>query len=410
MLFFFVRVSHRRAAPRPLSPTSMNPILVSNRILCRCFAVVLGGVFLLACSTGTNARSESEYVAPEVVAEQPWSPPAAPPSGSPVDQYGALKVVGTQIVNQSGQAVQLKGLSSQWINSETKGYSQDKKGLEWLRDHWQLRVFRVAMGVELNGGYLTSPNSMESKVRNAVHNAIDLGVYVIIDWHDHHAHLNQDAAVGFFTKMAREFGQYPNVIYETFNEPVCIPKKDYCPEAERLTWQGELKPYHERLVAAIRAEDPDNLIVLGTPTWSQDVDKAAESPLDGSNLLYTLHFYSGTHKQSLIDRAEAAVKSGLPIFITEWGATDADGGLDGILDPKDLEVAQLWHNWMNKRYVSHAAWKLDGGKDTSCIFKAGTPVGGGWTEDQFSGHAPFVRDRMLEAAPPKDLAEFSAIK
>ena len=54
---------------------------------------------------------------------------------------------------------------------------------------------------------------------------------------------------------------------------------------------------------------------------------------------YTLHFYAGedSHKQPLRDKAEAAIKKGLPIFVTEYGTTPASG--DGT---PNLEETQKW--------------------------------------------------------------------
>jgi aryl-phospho-beta-D-glucosidase BglC (GH1 family) len=349
------------------------------------------------CSQGTGTRS-NQTPPITAVAEQPWTAPVQAPMGSPVGDYGQLRVEGVQLVNRDGDAVQLKGISSMWLNYESRRFAEDKQGMQWLRDNWNMRVFRAAMGIEPAGGYLSSPLSSEAQVRVIVRNAIDLGLYVIIDWHDHHAHVNVNKAEEFFSRMAEEFGQYPNVIYEPFNEPQCLEVTDRCGAEDRITWP-DLKVYHERIISAIRAKDPDNLIILGTPTWSQEVDKAALDPVVGSNLMYTLHFYSCTHTQWLIDRAEQAMADGLPLFVTEWGATNADGGIDGEVC---LDSAQAWHDWMNTRYVSWAAWKFDVCTDSSCLFKNGiVPTTGGWTDAMLGGHGPFVRDRMLDAAPPR---------
>jgi len=109
--------------------------------------------------------------------------------------------------------------------------------------------------------------------------------------------------------------------------------------------------------------------------------------------MYTLHFYSCTHTQSLRYRGDTALAKGLPLFVTEWGATNADGGVTGTLC---LDEAQKWHDWMKQHKISWAAWKLDDCTDLSCYFKAGTPATGNWTDAQLNGHAPFVRDRMRE--------------
>lgn len=299
----------------------------------------------------------------------------------PVAVHGRLQVNGTQLVDEQGEAVQLKGPSSMWLNWESTGYAQNSGGVKYLRDNWHASVIRAAMGVNASGAYLTNPEKAKTQVRAIVDLAIKLGVYVIIDWHDHNAETHQAESIAFFTEMASEYGEYSNVIYETYNEPI------------KVDWATVVKPYHEAVVTAIRAVDPDNVIILGTPTWSQNVEVAAANPVDGTNLMYTLHFYSCTHTQWLRDRADAAYTKGLPMFVTEWGATNADGGTTGALC---LEEAQQWHDWMNERKISWSAWKLDDCIDLSCYFKPGTKVTGGWSDEDLNGHAFFVRDRMRE--------------
>lgn len=329
-----------------------------------------------ASSTTTLSVAGTAGFGTTVVSTVPIVP--RPPA---VSVHGQLRVLGTQLVDEQGNPVQLKGPSSMWLNWESTGYAQNPEGMRFMRDNWQASLIRAAMGVDASGAYLVNPEKAKTQVRAIVDLAISLGIYVIIDWHDHAAETHQNEAIAFFTEMATLYGQYPNVIYETYNEPL------------KLDWATVVKPYHEAVVAAIRSVDPDNVIVLGTPNWSQSVDVAAQNPLEGSNLMYTLHFYACTHTQSLRNRAESAFSLGLPIFVTEWGATNADGGVTGTLC---LDEAQKWHDWMNGHKISWAAWKFDDCTDLSCYFRSGTPPTGSWTDAQLNGHAPFVRDRMRE--------------
>jgi endoglucanase len=299
---------------------------------------------------------------------------------TPVGMHGQLKVVGTELQDGSGDPVQLKGVSSQWLNYESKTFPESKPALQWARDNWKLSVIRAAMGVDASGGYLgttttnANPTAMLTKVQTIVQNAIDLGIYVIVDWHTSAAVKATGAtqaaqASEFFAMMAQKYGNTPNVIYEDYNEP------------NNVTW-AQIKPYHQAVVAAIRAIDPDNVIILGTPTYSQDVDVAAADPVGGTNLMYTLHFYACTHKQSLRDKGTTALSMGLPLFITEFGATPADGGVVRSGDPYVCEdEANNWFAWMAQHKISGASWKLDQCTDTSCILTAAAPVDGPWTDD-----------------------------
>ncbi|MBC8132510.1 MAG: glycoside hydrolase family 5 protein [Deltaproteobacteria bacterium] len=308
----------------------------------------------------------------------------APVDGlTPVQRHGKLSVSGTDLVDERGAIVQLKGPSSMWLHWENSGYAHDPAGIQFFRDDWRASVIRTAMGIEPPGAFLSNPESAKADARAVIDNAIALGMYVIIDWHDHNAHLNRAQAVAFFTEIAAEYGDTPNVLYEPFNEPMAV------------SWMKDVRPYHEAVVAAIRAVDPDNVIILGTPNWSQYVDEAAQNPVPGINLMYTLHFYSCTHSQPFRTRGDRARALGVALFVTEWGATDADGGT-----PKNpmlcLAEAQAWHNWMNAKHISWTAWKLDDCADQSCFFKPGAPTTGGWPDAQLNGHGPFVRDRMRD--------------
>ncbi len=310
-----------------------------------------------------------------------WQPAELEP-GTPVALHGQLQVRDGALVDQNGAPVQLKGVSTMWLNWE-QNYAGSKDGLRWLRDNWGLSVIRAAMGVEPMGAYLTNPTQMSNNVRTVVRNAIELGVYVIIDWHDHLGEAHVAEASDYFAQAAEEFGAFPNVFYETYNEPV------------RVSWSDVVKPYHEAVSAVIRQRDADNVIIMGTPFWSQAVNDAADDPVIGTNLMYTVHFYSCDHRAAQRAQAQYARDRQLAIFVTEWGATRADGGTD----PAGMvctDEAQLWHDFMNTEGISWTAWKLDDCTDLSCLLRASAPRTGGWTDEWLNGHAPFVRDRMQD--------------
>ncbi len=301
-----------------------------------------------------------------------WSPPdpedTVAPAGSPVAVHGQLKVVGTQLVDQNDVPVQLKGVSSMWLNYESRSFSKSKQALSFMRDNWKVSVIRAAMGSTPN-----PPVSIAKKVDTIIRNALALGVYVIVDWHTETAVEQQEEAIAYFTDLATKYGAYPNVIWEPYNEP------------RGFDWP-EIKPYHQAVVDAIRAIDPDNLIVLGTPNWSQYVDVAAKDPVAGTNLLYTLHFYSCSHLEWLRARGDAAIASGAALFITEFGATHSDGGVPSTDPARDHyyvceDEANLWFDWMATNNISGVAWKLDACADSSCLLTSAASVNGPWTDD-----------------------------
>ncbi|WP_078554170.1 cellulase family glycosylhydrolase [Bacillus alkalicellulosilyticus] len=295
-----------------------------------------------------------------------------------VAQYGQIKVSGNQLVSQSGQPIQLKGMSShglQWYG----GYV-NKDSIKWLRDDWGINVFRAAMYTS-SGGYISNP-SVKEKVKEAVEAAIDLGIYVIIDWHilsDNDPNMYKQQSKEFFREMATLYGHYPNVIYEIANEP----------NGSNVTWNNSIKPYAEEVIPVIRAIDPDNIIIVGTGTWSQDIHHAADNPLNYSNIMYALHFYAGTHGQFLRDRIDYAMNKGAAIFVSEWGTSDASGNGGPY-----LTQAKQWTDFMDSRKLSWANWSLADKAEASAALLPGASTRGGWTTGQLSASGNFVRDQI----------------
>jgi endoglucanase len=296
-------------------------------------------------------------------------------AATPVQTHGALRTEGSRLVDQHGKPVALAGPSFFWSNT---GWGQEKfynaAAVKTFATDWNASLVRAAMGVDAKGGYLQD-RANEARVEAVVDAAIANGVYVIIDWHSHHAERYADDAVAFFRKMATKYGHAPNVIYELYNEPL-----------NTATWSGAIKPYAETVIAAIRAIDPDNLIIVGTPTWSQDVDIAAGDPLKGSNLMYALHFYAGTHRQGLRDKADAALSKGAPLFVSEWGSVNADG--NGAVDR--AETAR-WQDYLRKNCLSQAQWAVSDRKEGASLFKPGTSGTGPWLETDLTDSGKLLR-------------------
>jgi endoglucanase len=301
---------------------------------------------------------------------------ATPGSATPVGAHGALHVESSRVLDEHGKPVALAGPSFFWSNTD---WGQEKfynaNAVKVFATDWHASIVRAAMGVDAKGGFLQDPAN-EARVEAVVDAAIANGVYVIIDWHSHHAEQYADQAVAFFKRMATKYGRTPNVIYELYNEPL----KD-------VSWSGTIKPYAEKVIAAIRAIDPDNLIVVGTPTWSQDVDLAAAGPLKGTNLLYSLHFYAGTHKQSLRDKADVALNKGAALFVTEWGSVNADG--NGAVD---LAETRRWQDYLRAHCLSQAQWAVSDRKEGASLFKPGTSGTGPWSDADLTDSGKLLRE------------------
>lgn len=294
---------------------------------------------------------------------------------TPVERHGQLRVEGNRIVDARGNPVALRGMSLFWSQWQPQYYNAET--IRWLRDDWNVTVVRAAMGVHQDG-YLENPVREQHKVETVIEAAIALGIYVIVDWHAHQP--EPEAAARFFADIARKYGQHPNLIYETWNEPL-----------DGHDWSSVIKPYHLAVIPRLRAEDPDNLIVAGTQTWSQDVDKAAADPLPFANIAYTLHFYAGTHRQPLRDKAQAALDRGVALFVTEWGTSEANG--DDTLDEAET---RRWWDFIAANELSDLNWSVADKDETSAALQPGASGHGCWTREMLSPSGQLVRARLRQ--------------
>lgn len=292
-----------------------------------------------------------------------------------VDRHGLLRVRNGQIVDASEQSVQLKGMSLFW--SQWSGAFWNKDAVATIARDWRATVVRAAMGVEM-GGYLSNPNGEKARIKEIVEAAMQEGIYVIIDWHDHNAHQHRQSAVEFFTEMAMLYGNNPHVVFEVFNEPIDI------------SWE-EVKSYAEAVIAAIRAKGAQNLVIVGSPSWSQRVDLAANNPIRDSNVAYTLHYYAATHRQDLRNKASYALSKGLALFVTEFGVCEASG--DGRIDYGE---SWQWFNFLDRHRIGWANWSLNDKPEAASALRPGANPRGGWTDADLTASGKFIRDRMRQ--------------
>lgn len=286
-------------------------------------------------------------------------------AATPLDKWGQLRVSGTNIVSSKGKKVQLKGVSTH--------------GIAWFPQYVNKSCFksfrkmgantiRLAFYSDPGAGYSTS---LYGKVEEGIKYATELGMYVIIDWHilsDGNPKTNQSQALSFFTHFARKYGKQKNILYEICNEP-----------NGNVTWEKDIKPYANKVINRIRKYDKKNIIIVGTPTWSQDVDVAAGSPLKQKNLVYTLHFYAATHTDWIRDKLKKAHEAGLPVLVSEFNICDASGN-GGI----DKSSGKKWMNLLNRYRIGYVAWNVSNKNETSSLIKASCKKTGGFTKRNLS--------------------------
>ena len=260
-----------------------------------------------------------------------------------------------KIVSNKGREIQLKGISThglQWF-----GNLYNAESIHHLRDEMGINLFRIAMYTDAGANGYVADKTQKEKVYELADAAIESGMYVIIDWHilnDNNPQQNKADALEFFAEVSEKYADEPLVIYEICNEP----------NGDNVKWDTEIKPYAEEVIAAIRENSPESLIIVGTPDWSKDFTDAGLNPLDDNNVAYALHFYAGSHNKTLRDKADEFRQKGHTIFVSECGATDASGS--GQLFEDGFE---RWVEYMNKNKISWVYWSYSNKDEGSSMLK-----------------------------------------
>ncbi len=293
-----------------------------------------------------------------------------------------LKVIGTKLCNALDEPIVLRGISTHGIAWFPE--FANKSFMQTLRDEWGANVFRIAMySYEGNDSYVNNPKWNKTKVCDLIDAAIELDMYVIVDWHilaDGNPQTYQKQAAEFFTYIASTYPKVPNILYEICNEP-----------NGGTSWSGNIKPYANKIIPKIRQSSPDAVILVGSPTWSQDVDVAAADPLSFDNIMYSLHFYAGTHKENLRNKADTALEKGLALFATEWGTTDASG--NGAVDKTSSDE---WLAYLEKNQISWCNWSLCNKSESSALLLPSASKDGTMPDSFLSESGKYVKEKMLE--------------
>lgn len=355
----------------------MKKIVVAVLIL---IAVLAASV----CGFGFSFRGVPKISVPEIKndIEKPASADIgntpAVDLGNGVKAHGALKLLGTQLVDKNNSPVVLKGMSSHglvWFPDFAKKYSIEKT------KEFGANVFRVAMYTEEYGGYTTGANEKANSKKilyETVESALSLDMYVIIDWHilnDNNPQKHKAEAAEFFNEVSLKYADNPGVIYEICNEP------------HGVSWKNDIKPYAEDIIKVIRKNSPNAVIIVGTNTWSQDVDEASGDKLGFSNIMYAFHFYAGTHElDNFKPKIEKALSDGAAVFVSEWGTSDASGNNGNYLDK-----AQKWLDYLDSKGISRVNWALCN-KDESSAAIVPSANAASWGQNDLSVSGKFVME------------------
>jgi endoglucanase len=297
-------------------------------------------------------------------------------------------VKGSVIVGEDGRPVTLRGMSLFHCMDGKKFYNE--KCVKWLRDDWKCDVVRIAIMTDQSwpNSWANEPEAVWKRVETVADACIKYGLYFIVDYHgggDPRPHTQ--LAKKFFKRVAVKYGDTPNLIYETFNEPYGNAKKK-----TKIPW-SVIKAYQESVIGVIRSLDPDNIIMVGTPVFCLFPSRVLESPLKFKNIVYVAHCYAATHKQGLRNEIKKTMDAGYPVFLTEFGTCECTGN-----GKFDVDSVKEWIEFMDKNHIGWCNWSLHDKVETASALLPRADAEGGWPMSQLSPSGKLIRDYLRKEA------------
>lgn len=300
-----------------------------------------------------------------------------------VSKYGDLRIKDGYVADASGKKVSLMGPSLYWSCIEPLWWSRET--VKYLVDKYNIQIIRLPVAIapgEYGWGrtslqyspntwnedcYYYRPDYTKKLVDEVVEAAIENDIYVIIDFHEHYAEDWTYIACEFFSYFAKKWGNYPNVLYEIYNEPVCD--------------KGTVINYAKQVIPTIRAIDSDNIIIVGSPNYSREPHTVTDAGQGQSNIAYSWHGYVTYNHQSDWDSSEASSwNTSVPVIVTEWGVGNNkdDGGLLNSFKERGV-INCFWS--MSNLGGDEAAWSV---LKPSCNKKSD------WTEADMTENGAFL--------------------
>ncbi len=305
-------------------------------------------------------------------------------SQTPFSINKRLKVIGKHLCNAQDYPIQLRGMSThglQWFRD-----CITEESINVLADTWGADIVRLSMYVR-EDGYVTDPEYYKQLIDGYVDDILANGLYCLLDWHHlHNGDPNTDIeyAKDFFEHMSEKHGQKGHVLYDICNEP----------NGKEVTWDV-VKQYANQIIPIIRENDPQSVIIVGTPHWALDLMSVVGNELSYENILYTLHFYAADHKDTIRNVLKEALSHDLPVFVTEFGTQESSG--DG---PNDFVSSQTWLDLLAENKISWCNWNYSDDFRSGAVWEQGTCNSGNWSDSNLKESGKWIKARIND--PPDD--------
>lgn len=362
-----------------------------------------------------------------------------------------ISVSGNHLVDAGGGVIQLRGVNVSGL--EFVAVQGQNPGNPWggatgdatpnweAMKRWKINAVRIPLNEASWLGYkcadaagkIRDPDpghNYVQTVNRTVHEATAAGLYVILELHwsapgkfcpfAQNPMADQDNTVTFWKQVAGQFKSYSNLMFELFNEPYFWW---IAPDANAWeVWRngGTLANYvtgdsgsyvrayewksvgMQQLLDTVRATGATNVVIIGAPSWSQDLSRWVEyHPMDElGQIAAAWHAYPnsavvGDSKAAEPKFGEIAYRwtqsvldAGFPVLITEFGDHNAAG-------TKDAPFVSHLLPWADQHGASYLGWTWDKWQEVDNVLissASGTPS---------PGYGEYVHQHLLCVADGK---------
>lgn len=304
---------------------------------------------------------------------------------SGVGFHGALHVDGASLKDEKGNTMVLRGTSSHgiiWYPRYLNGNAMETMA------EYGANVQRIAMYTEPNDAYIENPKQNLDYMYMGMESVLAADMYVIVDWHilkDGNPNEYVEEAIEFFDEISSHYGSNSGILYEICNEP-----------NGDTSWD-DIKKYADKVIPVIRTNAPEAVILVGTPKYCTDFTGPQEDPLEYKNIMYTMHRYIDVSEEKACEnrRIEAAVESGIPVFVSEWGIAIGEQEYPEENEFENgrktyLENARPFIDYMSEHGISWTAWSLSNKDEIHSMIRSDCQKYSGWTEEDLTDFGRFI--------------------
>jgi hypothetical protein len=293
-----------------------------------------------------------------------------------------LKVVGTNILNDRGETVWLRGVNIASLEWTSDGQGHILQTVDVAIRDWHVNIIRLPLSQDRWFGYgpeqTDGGQAYHALVRQIVDRCATNQCYIILDlhWSDcnewgrnigQHSMPDTNSVV-FWRDFAPRFANHPAVLYDLYNEPHDV-SWDVWLKGGLITDKpnGRLakeppKTFQavgmQTLLETVRATGAKNVVVAGGLDWAYDFSGILEgcrlADPNGNGVIYANHCYDNKHESvdGWVSRMEAA-SSKLPVIVSEFGGNAGPGRMV----PEDNWLLHVMRSLDEHRW-SWTAWDL----------------------------------------------------